>query len=119
MKKPRILILEPDEAAASRYQQALAALDSPELAAVATTAAALKRLVDGSFDLVVATIDPAQAADLKFLDDVRALDGELPLIVIASRPNLESATASLARASAITCRRRSRPRHWPPAPVGC
>ncbi len=119
MKKPRILIVEPDEAAANRYRQALASLDSPELATVATTAAALERLAGGSFDLVVAGLDPAQPTDLKFLDEVHALDGELPTIVIAAHPSLDSATASLRAGVGDYLPAGVAPRRWRPAPGGC
>ena len=95
MKKPRILILDADEAAVSRHQQALADLDGPEFVHAATPAEASESLADSSFDLLVAALDPALPADSRFLDEVRALDAELPIIVVAARPKLESATASL------------------------
>ena len=95
MKKPRILIVEADDAAARQYQAALAGLESPEFCSAASAQEALEKLRGDSFDLLVANLDPSASADFDFVRAARAIDPELPLVVVTDRPTVESATASL------------------------
>ncbi|MEX0678814.1 MAG: sigma-54 dependent transcriptional regulator [Pirellulales bacterium] len=95
MKKPRILIVEPDDSAARQYQAALAGLESPEFSTVASALEALEKLRGDSFDLLLANVDPRRPDDFDLLRTARTIDPELPLIVVTSAPTVESATASL------------------------
>jgi DNA-binding NtrC family response regulator len=94
MKKPHILIVEPDPAAQGHYRSALATIDSPEFCFVPSADAALEQLAGGQFDLLIAEVGPdGQGLDL--LRAARRSDAELPMIVVTAAPHLDSATASL------------------------
>ncbi len=95
MQKPRILIVEPDAAAAKQYREALAELNGGQFDTVADAAAALEMLRGDSFDLLVASIGSGESQDFELLRAARGIDPELPLIVVTSQPSVESATASL------------------------
>ena len=95
MKKPRILIVEPDDSAARQYRAALAGLESPEYQTVTGAEEALEKLRGDSFDLLLANVDPRRPDDFDFLRAARTIDPELPLIVVTGAPTVESATASL------------------------
>jgi DNA-binding NtrC family response regulator len=95
MKKPHILIVEPDDATARRYQEALAGLESPEFCVAGGTDAAIEKLRAGSFDLLVANVDQQPPGDFELLGKARQIDPELPMIVVTGTPTVESATASL------------------------
>jgi DNA-binding NtrC family response regulator len=94
MKKPRILIVEPDDSAVRQYQAALADL-APEYCAVAAADAAIQKLRSDSFDLLLVNVDPRRPDDFNFLRTARTIDPELPLIVVTGAPTVESATTSL------------------------
>jgi DNA-binding NtrC family response regulator len=95
MKKPHILIVEPDDAAAAQYRAALATLDAPEFVTVAQASEAIEKLRGDSFDLLLANVDPARPGDFDLLRAARAVDPELPLVVVTAQPTVETATASL------------------------
>jgi two-component system response regulator HydG len=94
MKKPRILIVEPDDSAARQYQQALADL-SGEFCVVGTAERAIEELRGDSFDLLLAVVDSQRPGDFDLLRTARGIDPELPLIVVTGTPTVESATESL------------------------
>jgi len=94
MKKPRILIVEPDDAAAGQYQDALADL-SAECSTVGTAQLAIDKLGSDSFDLLVANVEAGRPKDFDLLDKARSIDPEMPLIVVTGSPSVESATTSL------------------------
>ncbi len=94
MKKPHILIVEADLAEQRRIRAALAKLDAPELCFVPSSAAADEQLRSGSIDLLIAELD-SDGGGLDLLRTARALDAEIPMIVVTTAPNVESATASL------------------------
>jgi DNA-binding NtrC family response regulator len=94
MKKPHVLIVA-DPAATARRQAALAGLDAPEFALVASAELAVAALRASSFDLLIADIDPTAAEGFEFLNAVGKLDSELPTIVVTAKPSLDAATASL------------------------
>jgi len=95
MKKPRILIVEPDASAARAYQEALGGLHSPEFRTADDAQQALEKLRGESFDLLLVNVDRQAAGDFDLLRNARAIDPELPLIVVTAAPTVESATASL------------------------
>jgi DNA-binding NtrC family response regulator len=94
MKKPRILIVEPDDSAARQYQEALADL-SGEYCTAGTAEGAIEKLRGDAFDLLVANVDPGRPGDFDLLRTARSIDPELPLIVVTGAPTVESATESL------------------------
>jgi DNA-binding NtrC family response regulator len=94
MKKPRILIVEPDDSAARQYQDALADL-SAEYCTAGTAELAIEKLRGDSFDLLLANVDLERPGDFDLLRTARTIDPELPLIVVTGSPTVESATASL------------------------
>jgi DNA-binding NtrC family response regulator len=95
MKKPHLLIVEADPATRTQYETALAALDGPEFAFVATPDEALARLQQGQFDLLIADIGKHESNGLELPRAVRELDAELPIIVVTAAPHLASATAAM------------------------
>jgi DNA-binding NtrC family response regulator len=95
MKKPRILIVEPQAAVAGQYQKALAALESPEFTTAVSVDEALEKLRGESFDLAIVNVDADSKRGAELLSSARSADAELPLIVIAAKPSVETATASL------------------------
>ncbi len=100
MKKPHILVVDAQRDAAQRYQAALSALDSPEFCFVSSAEQAISKLRNSPFDLLIADIEPDAvepnvAGALELLATARQIDRELPIIVVTTAPNLESATASL------------------------
>ena len=95
MKKPRILIVEPDLAASRQYQKALSRLDAPEFETAATPDEALEKLRGASFDLAIVNVGLDADPGFDLLHAARELDAELPLVVIAAHPSVESATESL------------------------
>jgi DNA-binding NtrC family response regulator len=94
MKKPHILIVDPDANARRQYESALSGLDSPELAVVASADAALERLRANQVDLLIAEVG-SDGLGLDLLREARQVDPELPMIVVTAAPHLDSATASL------------------------
>ncbi len=95
MKKPRILIIEAEAAAAQAYQRALGGLEAPQFRVVETVEQAVAELRERSFDLLIAGLVPADAKGFGLLGSVRQADELLPIIVVTPRPNLDSAIASL------------------------
>src|SRR5262249_34527441 len=95
MKKPHILIVEPQPRDAQRYQGALAQLDAPEFSTVAGPDEALARLRSGQFDLLVAHLNGSAKDSFELLRQAREVDAELPMIVITAQPSVDEATASL------------------------
>jgi len=95
MKKPHILVVDAQPGSPQRYQVALAGLDAPEFCFVSSAEQALSKLRNGPIDLLIADIEPNPAEALEMLASARQIDGELPMIVVTTSQNLESATASL------------------------
>jgi DNA-binding NtrC family response regulator len=95
MKKPRILIAEPQAAVAGEYQKALEILKSPEFTTAASAEEAFEKLRSESFDLAIINVDVDAKRGFELLSAARTADAELPLIVIAEKPSVETATASL------------------------
>src|SRR5262245_6548740 len=93
MKNPRILIVDSDSTL-DVYAAALAMLGTPELEIESQLDRALARLRSESFDLAVIAVSP-ELDGLSLLKTVRELDRELPVIVVAAAPTVDSATASL------------------------
>ncbi|MGD9723205.1 MAG: sigma-54-dependent transcriptional regulator [Pirellulales bacterium] len=94
MKKPHILIVDPDAQAQPSYTAALAELDGPDLSFVATAEQALERLKGAQVDLLIADVEPG-GKQLELLRAAREQDAELPMIVVTTAPHLDTATASL------------------------
>jgi DNA-binding NtrC family response regulator len=80
---------------ASEYQQALAALDSPDFVTAGSVDDALQQLRAASFDLAIVNVDADPKRGAELLRAARDIDAELQLIVIAAKPSVETATASL------------------------
>lgn len=94
MKHSRILIFDSDAGLYDAYRETLAPLDSPELVFESVPASAAERLKSESFDLVLAAEQPG-CSGLALLESARKLDRELPVVLIAATPTVESSTAAL------------------------
>lgn len=101
MKTPRILIVDADAAAIQQYRSAVATLEDAEMATASSAPAAIEQLRGESFDLVIADLDHEPARNPELLSQIRELDPELPIIVLASAPAADAQRAAPKAASAI------------------
>jgi DNA-binding NtrC family response regulator len=95
MNNARVLIVQREPAGDDLFVRALAAAGPLELVFERDAAAAIKRLGEQSFDLLVATIAPGSVDGLDLLSQARALDSSLPVILVDPQPTLERATRGL------------------------
>lgn len=83
MTKARILVLDADSSAVERYRSALAAMEPVEFRGAASAETALELLRGAAFDVVIADVDHQPAHDPELLAQARAIDPELPFILLA------------------------------------
>ncbi|REK09939.1 MAG: sigma-54-dependent Fis family transcriptional regulator [Planctomycetota bacterium] len=95
MRKPRILVVEPDVDAAQQYRDALVVLASPDFTVVPAAEVGLAALRAESFDLLLVNIGRGQPGDFDALRQAREIDAELPIIVMTAHPSVDSAAAAL------------------------
>jgi two-component system response regulator HydG len=93
MTKARILVLDADSGAVERYHSALAAMEPVEFHGAASAEAALALLRGAVFDVVIADVDHQPANDPELLTQARAIDPELPFILLASTAKPAAALA--------------------------
>jgi DNA-binding NtrC family response regulator len=91
----RVVLIDPAAEARGIYPAALAALEPLELRFEAERSRALELLSHESFDLAVLAIEPADSDGIEWLRQVRQVDPQLPVVVVASSPSVETAIACL------------------------
>jgi len=94
MKKPRILVVDSDTSLEGQYAAALGELGTPDISYETHFDAALGRLRNESFDLLIAAVQP-ELDGIALLKATRETDGALPAIVVSNAPNVDVATASV------------------------
>jgi DNA-binding NtrC family response regulator len=92
MQATRILIC--DRGADARHVYA-AALAPFELRFEGERERALEALSQAAFELVVLALDPPDPEGLEWLRQIRLLDSQLPVVVVAAAPSVETAIACL------------------------
>lgn len=95
MKKPHILVVDAERAAESSYRRALEPLEGAEISFAPSADEAINRLQGGQFDLLIADAETCGQPSLALLSRARAVDHELPMVVVTSAPDLAGATASM------------------------
>jgi len=95
MASARLFIFDSDQAAAARYEPALANLEPTELVVVSDLKGAGKLLAAESFDGLVVAIRSAEGRELELIAAARQTDGEVPAVAVCAKPTAENALAAL------------------------
>jgi DNA-binding NtrC family response regulator len=95
MKRVRILLADPDRSAKSLLSEVLQPPEKFELTVAGDIDAAKAKLSEETFDLLVAAVQASRLDGLDLLKTARQSEPQLPVILIADEPSLETATAGL------------------------
>ncbi len=96
MKNARVLIVDPDEISRKLCRETLQQhLSVGEIVCEGTFDAAVKSLRQQSFDLAVLAIDPPRLDGVSLLQLAKQASAQLPVLMLASAPDVASATASM------------------------
>lgn len=89
-KELRLLLVDDDPAVLRAYGNALLR-QGAQVETASSVRAAVDRLRDGAFDVVVSDISMPEMSGIEFLMAVRAHDLDIPVILMTGEPSLESA----------------------------
>jgi two-component system response regulator HydG len=95
MKQARVLVVDDDPEAGDSYNAAIGAIEGCEVVFETDAAAALRRVEQESFDVLVAAIHPPTLDGVELLRRARSFDPALPAVLVAATPTVESATEAL------------------------
>src|SRR5437016_3309815 len=90
-KRARLLIVDDDSSLEAVYRDALSQLGVSQADFETTAEAALKRINNESFDALVAAIHPPALDGIELLRLIRESDPQLPAVLVADRPSIDSA----------------------------
>ena len=95
MKRVRILLADADPSASSLLGEVLQPLEKFELTAAGDIDAAKSKLSEQTFDLLIAAVQASRLDGLGLLKIARQSEPQLPVILIADEPTVETVTAGL------------------------
>jgi DNA-binding NtrC family response regulator len=95
MKRVRILLADADRSAKSLLGELLQPMEKFELTVAGNIEAAKSKLSEQTFDLLVAAVQVSRLDGLELLKIARQSEPQLPVILIADEPTVETVTAGL------------------------